>query len=135
MSERITIDAERVDEWVRERAGLAGFLGPYRSLAYLRDGKIAGAVVYDGFTPYECCMHLAIESPPVPLFVLRAVFGYPFEQLKLKRVTATMRADNEAAIALAKRNGFVEEGRKRRAFGDCDEVVMGLLPEDCEHIQ
>lgn len=130
MSERVLFDEPDVAEWVAARVDVAGWMGPFHSIGFYRDGKLAGAAVYDGFTPYECCLHLAIESPPVPVWVIRAVFAYPFGQLKLKRVTGLIRADNEAAMAIARRNGFVEEGRKRRAMGSQDEVIMGLLASE-----
>lgn len=134
-SERIAFDVPGVATWVAEQTGVDCWLGPNHSVAFYRDGTLAGAAVYDSFTKHECCLHLAITAPPVPEFVLRAVFGYPFLQLGLRRVTALIRADNEAAIALARRNGFVEEGRKRFASGEVDEMIMGLLREDCAHIR
>lgn len=133
--ERIVFDADGLDRWVAHRVQVPGWLGPHHSVAFYRDGALVGAAVFDAFTQYDCCIHLAILEAPVPVWVLRAVFGYPFTQLRLRRVTGLVRAGNEAALALAKRNGFVEEGRKRKAMGDDDEIILGLLREDCEHCQ
>jgi len=51
-------------------------------------GEIIGAVVYDAFTPYDCCIHVRLDKSgcKVP-GVLKQVFGYPFEQLGLTRIT------------------------------------------------
>lgn len=56
---------------------------------------------------------------------------------RLTRIELEVRVDNVAAIALYRRLGFVEEGRKRegmrfdeRAF---DTLVMGLLQRDSLH--
>lgn len=136
MSERLIWDNPGVEKWVAKKVGVSMWLGHYHSVGFYVGGVLKGAAVYDAFTPYECCLHLAIEDGiAVPEFVLRAVFGYPFQQLKLKRLTGLVRADNDAAIQLAKRNGFVEEGRKRWGGGDCDEIVLGLLPEECQWMQ
>jgi RimJ/RimL family protein N-acetyltransferase len=131
-SERIVANFPSVAEWVADQTKIAGFLGPHHSFGFFRDGLLAGACVFDSFTPHECSIHLAIADPPVPEWAMRMAFAYPFKQLNLKRVSAQIRADNEAGIAIAKRNGFVEEGRKRKAAGDCDEVILGLLKEECK---
>lgn len=132
MSERLIWDNPGVDRWVAKKAGVTTWLGHSHSVGFYIDGDLRAAAVFDSYTPYECCMHLAIEpNVSVPEWALRQVFGYPLKQLKLKRVTGLVRADNAAAIEIAKRNGFIEEGRKRMACGDCDEIVLGLLPEEC----
>lgn len=136
MSERLIWDNPGVEKWVAKKVGVSTWLGHSHSVGFYIDGKLKGAAVFDAFTPYECCMHLAIEDGVmVPEFALRAAFAYPFQQLKLKRLTGLVRADNTAALEIAKRNGFVEEGRKRLACGDCDEIVLGLLPEECPWMQ
>jgi RimJ/RimL family protein N-acetyltransferase len=134
-SERIVANFPSVAEWVADQVKVKSFLGPHHSFAFFRDGELAGACVFDAFTDHECCIHLAIHSTPVPIWAIRSALAYPFQQLKLKRITAAIRADNEPALAIAKRNGFVEEGRKRKAAGDCDEVIMGLLAEECAHVR
>ncbi|KAF8558313.1 acyl-CoA N-acyltransferase [Imleria badia] len=46
--------------------------------------------------------------------VSRFVIGYAFKALRVQRVSLSVFEGNEAAIALYKRLGFKEEGRKRR---------------------
>lgn len=109
-----------------------GWLGEAKSLAAMDGWKILGVVAYDGFTPHECQMHLAIEDRRcVTRRVLRAVFAYPFTQLKLARVTACVALSNAAILELVQRLGFVYEGRKRCGFGDEDELIFGLLRSEC----
>lgn len=132
MSERLIWDNPGVEKWVAKKVGVTSWLGHWHSVGFYIDGVLKGAAVFDAFTAFECCMHLAIEDGvTVPEFALRAAFAYPFTQLKLKRLTGLVRADNAAALEIARRNGFVEEGRKRWGSGDCDEIVLGLLPEEC----
>lgn len=133
-AERIVADFPSVAEWVADQVKVKAFLGPHHSFAFFRDGELAGACVFDAFTDHECCIHLAIHATPVPIWAIRSALGYPFKQLGLKRITAAIRADNDRALAIARRNGFVEEGRKRKAAGDCDEVILGLLREECQHV-
>lgn len=136
MSERMIWDNPGVEKWVAEQTGVEKWLGNWHTAGFYVDGELQAAAVFDAFTAHECCLHLAIKPDvKVPEWALRAVFGYPLVQLKLKRITGLVRADNFAAIEVAKRNGFVEEGRKRNACGDCDEIVLGLLPDECPWVK
>lgn len=64
--------------------------------------------------------------------VIRRVLAYPFQQLKVRRITAEIHAGNERSIRNATALGFREEGRKRRAGPNgTDIVIMGLLPDEC----
>jgi len=62
------------------------------------------------------------------------LLDHVFNVLNLYRVNLGVHQDNEAAISLYKKLGFVEEGRKREAFlrdGERkDLIVMGLLAND-----
>lgn len=135
MSERVVWNQAGVDHIVARKTGVPCWLGPSHSIGFYIDNELKAAAVFDAFTAHECCMHLWVDGIQVPVWVLRQAFGYPFTQLGLKRITGLVRSDNEAALAIARRNGFIEEGRKRMACGECDEVVMGLLATDCEHLK
>lgn len=126
-------DHALIGEWVRARIPkVECWLDGFRTLAAVDRGVILGAVVYDGFTPYDCNLHIAIDDKRcVTRAVLRCVFGYPFDQLGLARVTGLVPASNQAALDFDLRLGFREEGRKVKAFGDEDEIILGLLKEDC----
>jgi hypothetical protein len=67
-----------------------------------------------------------------PAFLL-AVFDYVFVQLKCRRCTAKVRADNKRSLKLVKRLGFKQEGIMRKARNGCDVIVFGLLKEECKH--
>lgn len=129
----------RVQQWVFERIPkVEGWLGEHRCLIAVEQHRaeevpyILGAVVYDGFTPYECNLHVVVSDKRcVSRRVLRAVFGYPFKQVGLKRVTAQVAASNEKSQAFVRSLGFMLEGRKRAGMGDEDELIFGLLAEDC----
>ena len=126
-------DHERIGEWVRARVPrVERWLEGFRTLAAVDGDRILGAVVFDGFTPFDCNMHIAIDDRRcVTRHILRLVFHYPFAQLRLARVTGLVPAGNAAALDFDLRLGFVEEGRKVNAFGDEDEIILGMTREAC----
>jgi ribosomal-protein-alanine N-acetyltransferase len=61
----------------------------------------------------------------------RLVISYAFDRLNMRRLHAGARVDNVASIAVLKKLGFVEEGRRREAFlrneQAYDIIELGLL--------
>lgn len=129
----IVINDPSVGEWVRERMPkVHSWMGEFKSLAAVENGVMMGAVVYDAFTPYDCCIHVRLDKPGCKEpAILRCVFAYPFEQLKLKRLTGLVAASNDKGRQLCTWLGFHLEGCKASALGDEDELVYGLLKESC----
>lgn len=129
----IVINDPRIADWVREKIPkVQSWMGEHKSLAAMEDGEIIGAVVYDAFTPYDCCIHVRLDKPgcKVP-GVLKAVFGYPFEQLGLTRLTGLVGKSNQKGQELCTWLGFRFEGLKEKALGDEDEVIFGMLKSEC----
>jgi Acetyltransferase (GNAT) domain len=63
---------------------------------------------------------------------IRKVLEYPFEQLKVQRLSAEIDLTNERSIRNAEKLGFKLEGLKRRkSKSGGDWGVFGLLPEEC----
>jgi len=62
--------------------------------------------------------------------IIHAVFSYPFEQLKCRRVTALVERKNLVARKMVQRLGFKEEGKLRNAGEKGDIFVYGLLPSE-----
>lgn len=129
----IVINDPSVGEWVREKIPKVPCWVPgFKSLAAAENGEMLGAVVYDAFTPYECCIHVRLDKPGCKTpEVLRAVFAYPFEQLGLKRLTGLVGAQNDKGRQLCTWLGFHLEGCKANGLGDEDELIYGLLRENC----
>lgn len=129
----LVVNDSRAGEWVREKIPkVAQWAEGFKSLAALENGEIVGAVVYDAFTPYDCCIHVRLEHPGCKApEILRAVFAYPFEQLGLKRITGLVGASNDKGRKLCVWLGFWCEGRKKHGFGDEDEMIFGMTRERC----
>lgn len=130
----IVINDPRAGEWVREKIPkVAQWTEGFKSLAAVEGDEIVGAVVYDAFTPYDCCIHVRLDKPGCKdPWVLRQVFSYPFEQLGLRRITGLVGQRNAKSLALCAQLGFYVEGVKKFGLGDEDEVIFGMTREDCQ---
>ena len=104
------------------------------NIGLLKNGKLIAGVVFNNYCKSSICMHVAAtEGGWLNKEFLRACFRYPFHQLKVNRITALVRTDNEAALKFDTHLGFKKEGLIRRGDDDgCDLHLLGMLPEDCK---
>lgn len=126
---------ELVASFVAKRAARSerGF-GPCVALGHIRHNKLIGGVVFHNYRPEDgdIEMSLAFDRPPTPSrATLRRVFGFPFQQLGLNRITIRIAADNRPVIRLTKGYGFKPEGRLREARAGTDELIYGMLKSEC----
>jgi RimJ/RimL family protein N-acetyltransferase len=134
---RKIVTGPHVCEWVCRQLEATGWLGQ-SAIGLEQDGEIIAGVLYEGFIPgLSICMHVAAKPGAywVTKDFMRAVFRYPFEQLKCKRVNAFPDAANTKAVEFDKHMGFVQEGVMRCAARDGGDVlVMGMLREECRFL-
>ncbi|MGC3959560.1 MAG: GNAT family protein [Verrucomicrobiota bacterium] len=129
----ITLERERVSDWLRDRIvkpRIDAWMGQWVAMGYEQDGVLVGAVVFDSFTPHECAMHVALDGR-VPRAVVREVFRYPYVTAGLNRITVSVAESNALSRRLIERWGFRLEGKKRLGCGDEDELIYGLLRQEC----
>ena len=100
------------------------------------DGETRAVVVFTRFTPYNCEMSVASDgsSKWFSSRAARAWFGYPFNQLRVNRVTAVAEQFNERSISMLRKLGFVEEGTLKQWFGQQDGIVFRMLKDECTWI-
>ena len=97
-------------------------------------GELKGAVVFTNATPRNVMLTTVLEVPLTRMF-LRAIFFYPFLQLKVHRITALVDVSNERSVKLTKSAGFKVEGRLREAATDGgDTWVFGMLQRECKWV-
>lgn len=102
------------------------------------DGDIRGVVFYTDFQPTNSIdLHIAAVAGRKWLTwpFLRAAFGYPFEQLALRRVTGRIAASNHRANSFVERLGFQREGLVRQGWHTGDDLVIwGMLRSECRFL-
>jgi RimJ/RimL family protein N-acetyltransferase len=110
--------------------GIAQPTGP--ETARLIAGVVYSNLSFDGA---NIDMSIASVSPRwCSRTVLGAVFAYPFETLKVRRVTALTQRRSKHVRAFLKRLGFREEGIARHGYARDDAVVHGMLRAECRWI-
>ena len=122
--------------WAAEKIGLLRFKPDARAFGVLRGGELCAVIVYDSFSECDCNMHVASTGSGHWLTreVLVRAFGYPFIELKLRRVTALIPEKKADAIRFNEHLGFKLEGRCPEAMPDDDIQIRGMLRKECRFI-
>ena len=129
---------EVVSKWVAAQIPhcVNGF-GPCVTIGFSHDDVLIAGVVYHEYRPaYKSIeMSIAAVSPKwATKGNLRAIFAYPFLDLKANRVTAITPRKNKRARHLIEGVGFKLEGVARKGFGSEDAVIYGMLRDECRWI-
>lgn len=95
-----------------------------------RDDELTGGVVFNGYDHPTICMHIAVDflSPAL----VAAAMHYIFVQLKCRRMTGIINADNVASRRFAEHLGCSLEGVMREASPHGDICIYGLLAADAQ---
>ena len=127
-----------VIQWVERQLGLnQGDLEPGTALGIIREGHIIAGVVYSDFREGE--HGSSIQGSIASLHpqwcnrkVLRSIFAYPFQQIRVSRFWLSTSRKNKHARKFVERLGFRFEGIARRAHdGRTDAAVYSMLPHEC----
>lgn len=128
-------DAE-IAAWVAARAPHAenGF-EKYVAIGIEEGGEIIAGCVYNDYRGHAIHVSIASSTPRwASRRTLRALFGYPFLQLNVKRLTAYTGKSMTQVREFLEELGFVYEGTLRDGFADDDCVVYGMLRHECRWI-
>jgi RimJ/RimL family protein N-acetyltransferase len=133
-------DDANVARWVGERVGISDF-GPCSAIGFVKDDNepIAGVVFNNWHAPSDPGLIEATIASTSPRWCNRAtlavIFGYVFNQVGCRRLTATTEAKNQPTRAFLCHLGFREEGVIRQGFPTDDAVVYGMLREEWERLR
>jgi hypothetical protein len=121
-------------EWVKARTKhLTLGLTPATAVGLLNTRhEIVAAVIYENFIrDISIDVHIAIEGRMTPEF-LGEIFRYPFQQLRVRRLTAKVAASNATSRRFVERLGFRLEGTIRQQLPDLEDLLIyGMLESEC----
>jgi hypothetical protein len=129
-------EAQRVGDWAKARIPYVyDWSHGYRAIGMERHGTLCAAVIFDYYTIEDIAMHVASEGRNwLTRSFLRAGFGYPFIQLKVRRVTGYVALRNIPSRRLVQHLGFRLEGVKKDALRDDDLCIYGMTRRECRFI-
>lgn len=136
---------EAVARWVSHQLGGMDF-GPCLAVGVFDDvaGDLVAGVVYNRYhrdrhtgDPHMLEASIAATTPAwATRGVLAGIFAYPFEDIGVQRLQATVRRRNKHARRFVERLGFKYEGKGRRAWSRTeDAIVYSMLPDECRWIE
>jgi len=132
----ITTDVVRVLDFVRTLMPIDAVEG-MEALGIERDGELVAGVLYEGFSDYNVWMHVAAVpgSGWLNRSTLRAFFGYPFNQMGVRRVSAYVNASNTVARRFDEHLGFKPEAILTGAAPDGGDVIIySMWRKDCRYV-
>lgn len=120
--------------WLADQASLV--LGPTFQAIEARgeDGRIHGAVGFDGWTENAVCLHVALANPLALRSLLRIGFGIAF---KMRGVAlAQVLGSNTRSLRLVERLGFKPLCRVRDGWAKgVDMAWFEMRREDCRWLK
>ncbi len=126
----------QVASWVSEQLGGLDF-GQAKAIGVLDGETLIAGVVYNNYRPHSVEASIAAASPRwATRSVLRGIFQYPFELLKVRRLSVTCDAANSNSRRFVERLGFAFEGIGREAWPTgVDAAVYSMLPNECKWLE
>tara|TARA_R110000822_G_scaffold11142_2_gene41216 strand:+ start:4481 stop:4915 length:435 start_codon:yes stop_codon:yes gene_type:complete len=120
-------------DWFKDRVHIIYCEDSQGIIAYKNDGKIAGGVIFDTWTPDSVNVHIAIDDPLCirgGLFTEVAIHG--FHTGGKKRMFGMVPDNNKKALKLDKKIGFHEVARIPDAISDgIGYIILRLDKENC----
>ncbi len=129
------VTGQGVVEWVEQRLECA--FPPSQALGWTEGGELIAGVAYNDFNGVNICMHVA--AVPGKRWLRReflfTCFDYPFNQLKAKRITATVAEGNKEARKFDEKLGFVLETTLSDAHPTGGLLVYVMRRQDCRWLE
>lgn len=129
------VQGEPIGRWVCETAG-----GEWTDICQAigqvdAEGNILVGVMYDGYTGSSIAIHSRCDEPKkVSRDFYKAIFDYPFNKLKVKRLTGLVCITNKKAQKVNEHLGFKREAILADYFPEGDAIVYIMRPEECRFL-
>jgi RimJ/RimL family protein N-acetyltransferase len=127
------VQGDAVGNWVAARVHGKYFAEGSQAIGLERDGQIIAGVIYENWNKASIVCHIAIEGRMTKGY-LRAIFNYPFEVCKVKKIIVPVSSTHVKSLKLVTKMGFIEEARVKDATPDGDIIFLTLAKENCRFL-
>jgi RimJ/RimL family protein N-acetyltransferase len=127
------VAGDAVGHWVADRYDGKYFAANSSAIGLERDGVIIAGVVYENWNKASIMCHIAIEGRMTKGY-LKAIFDYPFNVCKVKKIIVSVVSSNTKSLKLVTNMGFSEEARLKDAALNGDIIFLTLAREKCRFI-
>ena len=128
------LNNEIVGNWVARRTDVVFNPNNSTSIGWLdKEGNLIAGVLYENYTKTSIMAHIAIDAPVGKKFFY-TIHHYPFIQLGVLKVIGQVKSNNEEALRLDKKLGFIEEARLKDIYPDADLIFLTLSKENCKFL-
>lgn len=128
-------EKNRVGEFVSSVLNVAWVPEKFAAVGWEIDGKITAGVIYENYSGRNVFMHIAsIGNYWSTKTFLYYVFSYPFNQLRVNRLTAVVESTNEKCCKFCEHLGYKEETRLKDAGATGDLIFYTMLKDECQWI-
>lgn len=109
-----------------------------KGLGLERDGEMVAGVLYEGFNGHNVWMHVAAvpDKRWMSKDYLWYCFHYPFNEMKVSRISGYVNASNEQARKFDEHLGFKAEATLSGAAPDGGDVLIYVMRrDDCRFLR
>jgi RimJ/RimL family protein N-acetyltransferase len=131
----LTFDASIVGPWVSQKTNGSWCAGRGQAIGKLVDGQLVAGVLYEDFNGANVVCHIAGEGKWADRQFLAVIFDYPFNQMKVRRITVPVCGANARSVKLVEHMGFVLESRLEQATLDSDLLLYRLFKDECKYLR
>ncbi len=126
-----------VVEWVAAQTSEFGNFGTEVGIGWEKDGRLVAGVAYANWNGVNVECHIASDRSRRWLTrkFLHAIFWYPFEQLKVNRITVCVGEGNADSNRFVKHLGFVLESSLAGAHPTGKLHIYRLWRHECRFLQ
>ena len=131
----LCLDARIVGPWVCEKAGGTWIEGRGTAIGKFKNGELVAGVLYEDYNGAQVLAHIRGDGNWACREYLRIIFDYPFNQLKVRRITVPIASHNTKAINLVEKMGFQLECVLSQATPDGDMNIYRMFRDDCRYLK
>jgi RimJ/RimL family protein N-acetyltransferase len=131
----LCFDSDWIGNWVCERAGGTWIPNRGRTIGRIKNGELVAGVIYEDYNGANVVCHIAGVRDWATRAYLRTIFDYPFNQLRVKRITVPVASNNARSIRFVEHLGFEREATLRDAHPDGDLFIYKITADKCRWVE